>query len=223
MDYTVIIPAYNAGQTIAQAIESALRQEPAPAGIIVVDDGSTDETRKLAESFDACVRVLSQPNCGPGAATSLGISHCITPIIAGLDADDLWLPGKMERQLGYLAANESCAGVFSRMQHFGESIDGTVVQDGWGRTTMVLRRQLFDVVGTIVDPPGMRGEMVDWIARAREAGFELTLLPEVLARRRVSDGSLSRQRDAAKDRGYAHVARAALLRKRARLQGPPCQ
>jgi hypothetical protein len=141
-----------------------------------------------------------------------------TPLIASVDADDLWLPEKMERQLDFLRHNERCAGVFSRMELFGESVTGKPVQDGWSRSTMTVRRTVFESIGDVVDPPGMRGEMVDWIARAREAGFQMTMMPLVLAKRRVLRGSLSDRRDSARDRGYAHVARAALLRKRARSQ-----
>ena len=84
---------------------------------------------------------------------------------------------------------------------------------------MTIRRAVFETTGNVIDPPGMRGEMIDWIARARDAGFQLTMMPEVLAKRRVLAGSLSDRRDPAKDRGYAFAARAALLRKRARLEG----
>jgi len=80
---------------------------------------------------------------------------------------------------------------------------------------MTIRREVFLEIGEVVDPPGMRGEMIDWIARAREAGFLMKMLPEVLALRRVLRGSLSDGRDAVNDSGYLHIARAALLRRRA--------
>ncbi len=219
MSYTVVIPAYNAAGTIAETIESALRQTVPPARIFVVDDGSTDATRTVAESFGGCVSVLTQPNQGPGAAMSLGMRQCDTPLIAALDADDVWLPEKIERQLDYLRCHPDCKGVFARMQHFGETVVNEVIQDGWGRSTMLIRRAVYDCLGEVVDLPGKLGEMIDWLSRAREAGFELAMLPEVLAFRRVSPNSLSAGRDKEMERGYAQVAIAALRRKRARLEG----
>jgi glycosyltransferase involved in cell wall biosynthesis len=219
MNYTVIIPAYNAAGTIAETIESALRQTVSPARILVIDDGSTDSTRAVAETFGGCVSVQSQPNLGPGAATSLGMRQCDTPLIAAIDADDVWLPEKIERQLDYLRCHPACKGVFARMQHFGDTVVNEVIQDGWGRSTMLIRRAVYDCLGEVVDLPCKLGEMIDWLARAREAGFELTMLPEVLARRRVSPNSLSASRDKEMERDYAMVAIAALRRKRARLTG----
>ncbi len=103
MNYTVVLPAFNAAGTIGETIESVLRQTVPPARILVVDDGSTDATRWVAESFGGCVCVQSQPNLGPGAATSLGMQQCDTPLIATIDADDIWLPEKIQRQLDFLA------------------------------------------------------------------------------------------------------------------------
>jgi glycosyltransferase involved in cell wall biosynthesis len=217
--YSVIIPAYNAADTIAETIESALRQTVSPARILVIDDGSTDATRMVAETFGGCVGVQSQANLGPGAAMSLGMRQCDSPLIASIDADDIWLPEKIQRQLDYLHRHPKCDGVFARMRHFGETVVSDVIQDGWGRSTMLIRRMVYDCLGDIVDPPGRRGEMIDWIARAREGGMELTMLPDVLALRRVSSSSLSAGRDSQRDRSYAQVAIAALRRKRARLNG----
>jgi hypothetical protein len=81
---------------------------------------------------------------------------------------------------------------------------------------MMMRTTLFAAVGAILDPPGGRGELVDWIARARETGARLEMLDEVLALRRLRAGSLSAGRSATLDRGYLHVAHAALVRRRAK-------
>lgn len=215
MNYTVIVPAYNASATLAEAIDSILRQTVSATEIFVIDDGSTDETSRIAEFYGGIVSVHSQSNQGPGAAMTRGMEMVKTEFIAAIDADDVWLPQKMATQLGFLAANPDCAGVFSHMHLFGERVVGSQFQECWGRSVMTIRREVFLAIGEIVDPPGMRGEMIDWIARAREAGFLMKMLPEVLAMRRVLRGSLSDGRDAVRDGGYLHVARAALLRRRA--------
>jgi len=116
--YSVVIPAYNAGETIEDALRSILSQNIAPMAVIVVDDGSTDDTGARANAFDARVEVIRQENQGCGAATNRGLSAVTTPLVAFLDSDDLWLPGKAERQLALLDARPDLAGVFGRAQIF---------------------------------------------------------------------------------------------------------
>ena len=96
------------------------------------------------------------------------------------------------------------------------------VREGWGRTTMMMRTEAVRATGPIYDPKsGGRGDMVDWIARAREMGFVLEMLPTVLALRRIIPGSMSFGRDD-RDVGYLDVARRALARRRApREPGEP--
>jgi glycosyltransferase involved in cell wall biosynthesis len=103
----VVIPAYNAERWIERTLRSALRQTYRALEILVVDDGSTDATGALAGSFaaaDARVRVISVSNGGVASARNLGIEQSTAPFIAFLDADDLWHPTKIERQLASLTA-----------------------------------------------------------------------------------------------------------------------
>ena len=99
MKFSVIIPAYNAEQYIATAIESCLSQTYSPHEIIVVDDGSTDNTAKIAESFPSPVRVIRQErNMGLPTARNCGVQASTGDWLAFLDADDWFLPEKLERQ-----------------------------------------------------------------------------------------------------------------------------
>jgi glycosyltransferase involved in cell wall biosynthesis len=217
--YSVVIPAINAAATLAEAIDSVLAQTIAPRESVVVDDGSTDGTAAVAGRFPDRVRYVQQPNRGPGAATTRGLAMLDTPFAATLDSDDLWLPQKAERQLACLEAAPEVAACFSLLRQFADgdaARDDGHVSEGWSRTTMMMRTTLFAAVGAILDPPGGRGELVDWIARARETGARLEMLDEVLALRRLRAGSLSAGRSATLDRGYLHVAHAALVRRRAK-------
>lgn len=216
--YTLVIPAWNAAATIGEAIASALGQERPPARVIVVDDGSTDATAAAAQAAGPRVEVVTQRNAGPGAATSRGLARVTTPLVATLDADDLWLPGKAARQLALLQADPALDAVFTLTRQVAAAPDHPghgVVAPGWTRTTLMMRTALFARFGAIEDPPGRRGEMVDWLARLRAGGARLQLIDEVLALRRIRAGSLSCGRDPARDRGYLHAARAAILRRRA--------
>lgn len=215
--YSALIPAWNAAVTIADTIRSILDQSVPPREIIVVDDGSTDDTGAIAAACDARVRVIRQDNQGPGAAMTRGMGQVSCPILATLDADDLWLPGKMAAQLAHLAADPDCGMVFSHMRTFQHS-DGPEgpgsVSPGWSRSTMTARTDLARQIGAITDPPGRRGEMIDWLARGRHLGIRMDMLDSVHALRRLHPGSLSDGRSAARDRGYARVAWLALQRRK---------
>jgi glycosyltransferase involved in cell wall biosynthesis len=101
---TVVIAAYNRESCIGEAIESVLAQRtPFPFEIIVVDDGSTDRTADIARSYGDPVRVIIKENGGPASARNAGVRAARTPLIAFLDSDDLMLPGRLARQVDFLA------------------------------------------------------------------------------------------------------------------------
>jgi glycosyltransferase involved in cell wall biosynthesis len=93
---SVIIPCYNQGTVLAEAIDSALAQTYQHREIIVVDDGSTDQTADVAASYGARIRVVRQANRGLAAARNAGIANAHGTLIGLLDADDRWLPNKLE-------------------------------------------------------------------------------------------------------------------------------
>jgi glycosyltransferase involved in cell wall biosynthesis len=216
-DYSVVIPAYNAAATIAAGIASLQQQTVLPREIIVVDDGSTDDTAAVAASLGPGVRVVRQPNRGPGAAMTHGLELVATPLVGFLDADDVWLPHKAAVQLEWLSREPGLDGVFALSSFFTEHPSDRAADsaEGLGRTYLMIRTERARLVGPVVDPPGRRGEMIDWIARARELNLVFKTIPEVLALRRMRPGSLSAARGSA-DRGYVHVVKSALDRRRAR-------
>lgn len=99
---SVIIPAYNAAPTLAEAVESCLAQEGIDLEVVVVDDGSTDQTAEVARGFGGRVRLESGPNRGANAARNRGIALAKGPLVQFLDADDLLLPDKLNRQAAVL-------------------------------------------------------------------------------------------------------------------------
>lgn len=101
---SVIIPAYNQGHYLDQAIQSVLEQTHRNLEVIVVDDGSTDDTATVAQSFaDARVRYIYQENCGLSAARNAGLRHASGEFVSFLDSDDQFLPRKLELLLANLA------------------------------------------------------------------------------------------------------------------------
>jgi glycosyltransferase involved in cell wall biosynthesis len=98
---SVVIPALNAAATIGRAVASALRQTQTPYEVIVIDDGSTDDTAAAARASGATL--IATQHGGPAAARNAGVRAATQPWIAFLDADDAWLPAKLERQWSALA------------------------------------------------------------------------------------------------------------------------
>lgn len=104
----VVIPAYNAGQYITQTLQSVAKQDVPIANIIVVNDGSTDNTQVCVEAFikanaNLNIVLINQANAGLSAARNAGIRHSKADFIAPLDADDLWKPNKLSSQLKLFA------------------------------------------------------------------------------------------------------------------------
>ncbi len=95
--FSVVIPTYNRAALVVRAIDSALAQEYAPAEIIVVDDGSTDATRKVVAGFGDKLRYFHQANAGVSAARNRGVREARHDWIAFLDSDDSWEPGHLRR------------------------------------------------------------------------------------------------------------------------------
>ena len=101
----VVIPVYNGERFIRRALDSILRQTHPAAEIVVVDDGSTDNTREIVAEYGSAVTLLQQQKAGPAKARNAGVRVTTAEFIAFLDADDWWEPAKLEKQLQAFAAH----------------------------------------------------------------------------------------------------------------------
>ena len=139
---SVVIPAYNAEQTIEQAIESVLGQTSAADEIIVVDDGSTDQTAAKVRSYEPRITYIRQDNAGANEARNTGIQQAASGWIALLDADDRWLPNKLELQRQLLTRNPHLVWAYGnyriirtgkpdRLAHPSAQIDRLLNKDGY--------------------------------------------------------------------------------------------
>jgi glycosyltransferase involved in cell wall biosynthesis len=102
---SVIIPTYNRDWMLKEAIDSVLGQDFPDFEVIVIDDGSTDNTLAILEPFGRAIRVLQQVNRGVSAARNRGIAAASGQLLAFLDSDDLWLPQKLSRQVDFFNTN----------------------------------------------------------------------------------------------------------------------
>lgn len=118
------MPAYNAAPFIEDSIHSVLEQDYPHIELIVVDDGSQDNTTEVAEKFGSQVKVLKQKNAGPASARNLGIHASKGTFIAFLDADDVWLPGKISAQVQYLQKHPEIGVVFGGFFRWYSDPDG---------------------------------------------------------------------------------------------------
>lgn len=195
---SVVIPTYNYGRFVAEAIESALGQTCSPLEVIVVDDGSTDDTETVVRAFGDRVRYIRQENAGVCAARNRGVAESTGELIAFLDADDIWEPEKLERQLARFAEDPEIGLVHCGAREFntitGETL--TLLNDGlegwvanelllWERPVIVgpggaivVRREAFDDVGGF-DPLLKVGEDWDFCYRLAMK-YKIGFVPAVL-------------------------------------------
>ena len=129
---SVIIPTYNRAGIVRAAIESVLAQTYANVEVVVVDDGSADDTRQVVESYGAPVRYLHQRNAGVSAARNFGFANARGEFIALLDSDDQFLPWKLEAQVRLLGEHPDVGMVWTDMTAIDER--GGIVQDRYLRT-----------------------------------------------------------------------------------------
>jgi glycosyltransferase involved in cell wall biosynthesis len=112
---SAIIPTYNRASLLCEAVESILGQTHPVSELIVVDDGSTDDTAIRLKKYGTAVRCISQSNQGPAAARNNGIREACGEFIMFLDSDDIWVPRKIEIQLEFVAKNPDLEFIFGKM------------------------------------------------------------------------------------------------------------
>lgn len=133
---SVIIPVYNCARFVAEAVQSALNQDYDAKEIIVVNDGSTDDTIDVLRSFGDKIRLIDQKNGGPPKARNAGLRAARGEYIAFLDADDIWSPGKLTAQSDHLDSHPEVGTVFSTWQEWRPDPDGAFRRPEYFDVTM---------------------------------------------------------------------------------------
>ncbi len=221
---SVIVPVYNGVDYLGEAIDSVFAQTYSPLELIVVDDGSDDDSDGIALSYGDALTYVRRERGGNGAARNSGVARATAGFFAFLDADDRFVPDKLERQMAVLEHDESIEAVFGHVHEFlSPELEGSPlaglrkpVEDApWlAPNLMLIRRAAFERVGPF-DATLKVGVTVDWFARAREQNLRYVMLPQVVLERRLHAANNGiRESDAAAS-SYLKLLRAAIERRRA--------
>lgn len=217
---SVVIPVRNGEAYLREAIDSVLAQA-VPVELIVADDGSADATPAIATSYGNRVIYLPGERRGAAAARNRGVAAATGQWLAFLDADDVWMPRKLEHQL-MLLKNSDAALAFGWMQSFHSpelsqakrrALPAGKVLPGYSSGALLMGRVGFLSIGGF-DERLASGDFIDWYARAQEAGCRPAMLGEVVLRRRLHGKNLGLTHGG-QGRDYARVLKSALDRRRA--------
>jgi len=205
----VLMPAYNASETIEEAVESLRGQTFSDFRLIIVDDGSTDESPKIMDrlaSLDSRIVIIRKENGGIVEARNTALSHSDSEFIACLDADDIALPHRLEKTLQFLREHPDCVAVGGAVEHIdesGQSLKGQI-QPGPPEearvdtlparepyilhSTVTARRAAINAVGGYRHVPNSEDSDLFW--RLAEKG-KLAILPQTVSKYRVHVSSIS--------------------------------
>lgn len=210
---SVVMPVYNAAAYLEHAAASVLAQTHHEVELVAVDDGSTDESGRLLDRLatrDARVRVFHVENGGPSAARNVALGAIVGDYVAFLDADDWFLPDKLERQLEALASHPDADLVYSDHQEYDSASDSyhdvrrgdppvpmtemLVYRPWFAPIAPLLRRRLVDAVGGFDEALRAAEDWDYWLRCAREGAFVYAPGTVAVYRRHSAQSHLHRER-----------------------------
>ena len=211
-DISVVIPARNAGRFLDDALRSVADQTVCVGEVIVVDDGSHDDTAGIARRFDApfALRMIATAGAGAAAARNTGVRASTGRLLAFLDADDIWLGDKLERQLAVPGLADGAAIAFGFCREFSDPAGRFPIRDEQmaapSLSSMLVARSLFEQVGNFrEDLPG--GELMEWLGRPEASSLTTHYVQGAEFLRRVHANNSTRSMAGGR-RIYLELARA---------------
>lgn len=216
---SVVMSAWNGAAYIREAIDTILGQTYAPIELIVVDDGSTDQTNAILREYGDRLRLITQDNKGQSAGLVAGIAVATGQYLAFQDADDTWTLDKLARQYAALADPELDA-VFCLSQQFVSpelpDTDAFKVRQpimaGEVWTCMLIRRTAFDRIGNFNSTS--KTAFIEWLGRAKQMGFRYKMIDEALHHRRLHASNYGRLFPKERDKSLLAALRLHVVRSR---------
>lgn len=220
---SVIMPVYNTERYVAEALKSILSQSYKNLEVICIDDGSTDGTLSVLEKFkDRIIILKNEHNMGIAPTRNKGLSAAHGDFIAFMDADDIWKPEKLEKQLQEFEKNPELGICFTMMESFispelPEEVKKTRycptgAQPGQISAAALIKTELFGSVGLFEERWKM-GEFIDWYSKAKDMGYKSATLNDVLYLRRIHDANTGvNERSSRTD--YLKIVKNAITRRR---------
>lgn len=201
---SVIIPVYNGARYLGAALASVMAQQALPLEVIVIDDGSTDETSAVVAQWQQSaalpIHYGYQANAGPAAARNRGVALAQGDLLAFLDADDWWHPAKLQRQVSRLAEEPALGYVLCHMQMVQETDVAWPVALNQAHyqneppcflpSALLVRRTVLAQVGPF-DERYRYSDDADWFLRAKDAGIPQVVVPAPLVYKRIHAHNLS--------------------------------
>ena len=219
---SAILSVFNGENYLAEAISSLLAQEYPLFEVIVVDDGSTDQTPAIIRSFGDAIRSIRKSNRGLGAARNTGVYAAKGDYFTFLDHDDLWSSDKIRMQASAITKDDPI--LFSSVQQFicpslsqderKKLIVDEQILPGYLAGTMLISKKRFFEVGYFRENNEV-GDFVDWFLRAKEADLPMQILPHLGLLRRVHRENMGRRPDLYSRSAYLRILHDSLKRRRA--------
>ena len=219
----IIIPVYNGAKFITAAVDSIQKQSWRSWRLIIVDDGSTDNTVAIVRELmkvDDRITLHQQTHQGISATVNTALQYAHAHFIAFLDADDLWHEHKLEKQMDYLQKYPSAHICFTMMQEFDDIIveEGlakfkarSLPMKGYSKSAFLSQRNVFEKYGNFSADIAL-GDFIEWFSRVtRDDQSNTIILDEVLTYRRIHDTNTTRGMD---KKAYLNILKSHLDEKR---------
>lgn len=224
---SVIIPIYNNERYLRETIATIFNQDYRPFEVIAVDDGSTDQSASIIQSYPD-IHYVYQHNQGPGGARNTGVHVARGEYIAFLDADDLWATDKLSKHVCYMEANHYIGYTIAHLLMF---LTKGAQKPHWQKeeflhravpsylpSGLVVRRATLEKVGKF-DPSLINADDGDWFFRANDMKIPMAILPDVLLYRRIHEANLSHNL-AGTNKSLLETVRRSIARKRQQSRTP---
>jgi len=224
------MPAYNAEKYVCEAMDSVFQQAYQPLEFIIINDGSTDDTEATIEQYinqhplSDHIQFHKQINNGVAATLNRGVSLARGQYIAFIDADDIWEPNKLSKQMAVIKKQPDLDMVFGHAQQFyspeltkaerGKMRCPTSKEPATLQTAMLIKASSLQKLDGF-NERWRKGHFLDWFSRAREKGLKYVTLPDVVYRRRLHTSNMGiYMRDNYVD--YVRILKASLDRRRSK-------